>query len=525
MSPVKNRRRVLCVFPRFSPCFASFHHAFPFFPGTVAFMPPQGILTIAAYLPAEWDVRVVDENVFPVTEDDAAWADVVMTSGMHVQRRRMAEIAELAHRHGKLAVAGGSSVSACPEYHSTYDLLQVGELGDSTDAIVARLDASLDPPDAQEVYTTDVRLDLDSFPIPAYEKVPLGSYMVQNIQWSSGCPYTCEFCDIPELYGRKPRTKSIPRLLAELDAIMAQRPAGGIWFVDDNLIGNKPAAKELLRALIGWQERHGYVLRLSGEATINMAQDEELLELMREAWFTDMYVGIESASMDTLATISKRQNTRTPLLDAIRTVNRYGIELSAGIIFGFDNDGPETGRNAIRFIEESGIPLVVLNVLYALPRTPLWRRLEKEGRLIPNAEAEESNVVFKLPQDTIVGMFREAVDAAYNVDALYRRFRYQSEHTWPNRKKLPLSRYPLSSPTVQMGLRAMGRVCWDIGMRGDYRGRFWRIAFDLAREGHLEHLVYMGAMGHHFIRYRDDILAGRIHSSTFSHKEGRLATG
>jgi radical SAM superfamily enzyme YgiQ (UPF0313 family) len=517
-----HRRKVLCVFPGFSPCFASFHHAFPFFPGTVAFMPPQGILTVAAYLPKEWEVRVVDENVRALTGDDLEWADVVMTSGMHVQRRRMAEIAGLAHRHGKIAVAGGSSVSACPEYHPDFDLLQIGELGDSTDLIVARLDASVDRPREQERYETVKRLELDAFPIPAYDKVPLASYLVQNIQWSSGCPYTCEFCDIPELYGRKPRSKSIPRLLAELDAIMAQNPAGGIWFVDDNLIGNKNAAKDLLRALIGWQERTGYLLRLTGEATINMAQDEELLELMREAWFTDMYCGIESASMDTLATISKRQNTRSPLIDSIRTINKYGIELSAGIIFGFDNDGPDTGEKAIRFVEESGIPLVVLNVLYALPRTPLWRRLEAEGRLIPNAEAEESNVVFTLPQDTIVSMFRQSVDALYNVDALYSRYRWQAEHTWPNRKKLPLSRYPLSSPTVRMGLRAMGRVAWDIGVRGNYRRKFWDVATEMTRGGNFEHLVYMGAMGHHFIRYREDILAGRIRASTFSHREGVL---
>lgn len=515
-------RKVLCVFPAFSPCFASFHHAFPFFPGTVAFMPPQGILTIAAYLPKEWEVRVLDENIRPLTDEDVAWADVVMTSGMHIQRRRMAEISAIAHTHGKITVAGGSSVSACPEYHPDFDILQIGELGDATDVIIARLDQSVERPRVQERVETVNRLDINDFPIPAYDKVPLAAYLVQNIQWSSGCPYTCEFCDIPELYGRKPRAKSIPRLLAELDVIMAQNPAGGIWFVDDNFIGNKPAAKELLRALIGWQQKTGYLLRLTGEATINMAQDEELLELMREAWFTDMYCGIESASLDTLASISKRQNTRTPLLESIRTINKYGIELSAGIIFGFDNDGPDTGERAVAFVRESGIPLVVLNVLYALPRTPLWRRLEKEGRLIPNADAEESNVVFKLPQETIVSMFRDSVDALYNVDDLYARYRYQAENTWPNRKKLPLSRYPLTSPTVRMGLRAMGRVAWELGARSNYRRKFWNVAWEMTREGQLEHLVYMGAMGHHFIRYREDILSGSIPSSTFSHREGVL---
>lgn len=229
MAPnVKNTRRILCVFPRFSPCFASFHHAFPFFPGTVAFMPPQGILTIAAYLPKKWQVRVIDENATPLTAADIRWADAVMVSGMHVQRRRMAEIAELAHAAGKIAIAGGSSVSGCPEYHPDFDLLQVGELGDSTDDIIAYLDATTERPKAQQVFTTQKRLEIDDFPIPAYDKIDLHKYMVLNIQWGSGCPFTCEFCDIPELYGRRTRTKSVPRLLAELDTIMRQRPVGGI---------------------------------------------------------------------------------------------------------------------------------------------------------------------------------------------------------------------------------------------------------------------------------------------------------
>ena len=520
---VRNARKVLAVFPRFSPCFASFHHAFPFFPGTTAFMPPQGILTVAAYLPSSWQVRVVDENVSPLTREDLEWADAVLVSGMHVQRRRMAEIAQLAHAAGKLAIAGGSSVSGCPEYHPDFDLLQIGELGDSTDEIIRYLDDTTERPPEQLVFTTSKRLDIDDFPIPAYDKVNLHAYMVLNIQWGSGCPFTCEFCDIPELYGRKTRTKSIPRLVAELDALMAQRPVGGIWFVDDNLIGDKKAAKKLMPHLIEWQGRTNYQMRLTGEATINLAEDPDLLEQMREAYFTDMFLGIETPDLDTLKTISKRQNTRQPILESIATLNRYGIEVATGIIFGFDGETEDHAERAIRFVEASNIPIAVLNVLYALPRTPLHRRLSAAGRL-RDEEVGGSNIVFEQPNEVIAAQLRRAVDELYNPRAVYSRFHHQARHTYPNRKSLPLSRFPLSSPAVRFGATALSRVLWRIGARSNHKREFWKIARELTQEGRIDHLLYIGAMGHHFTRYREDVLAGRIAESTFSHREGAMAS-
>lgn len=516
---VRNRRNILCVFPRFTPCFASFHHAFPFFPGTVAFMPPQGMLTIAAYLPTAWGVRVVDENVAPMTRADLEWADVVMVSGMHVQRSRMAEIAVLARKAGKLTVAGGSSVSGCPEYHPDFDILQSGELGDATDTIIARIDESLERPAIQEIYTTQRRVEIDDFPIPAYDKIDLTAYMVLNIQWGSGCPFTCEFCDIPELYGRRTRTKSIPRLIAELDAIMKQRPVGGIWFVDDNLIGDKKAAKVLMPHLIDWQGRNNYQMRLTGEATMNLAEDEDLLGAMKEAYFTDMFLGIETPNAETLKLISKRQNTRRPIIDNIDTLNRYGIEVAGGIIFGFDGEDEGHADRAIEFVRQSNIPLVVLNVLYALPRTPLWRRLEKEGRL-RDEEIGGSNIRFELPNEVVAQQFRRAVDELYHVDALYSRYRHNARATWPNRKNLPLSRFPLTSPATRFGIKAMSRVAMGIGMKSSYRRKFWQIGYELIRDGRPDHLLYVGAMGHHLMSYRDDVMTGRIAESTFSHREG-----
>lgn len=513
-------KRILCVYPRFNPGFASFHHSFQFFPGAQAFMPPQGILTIAAYAERRFEVRLIDENVTALTEADIAWADAVFVSGMHPQRRRMAQIARQARAMGKLAVAGGPSVSGCAEYHPDFHILHVGELGDATDRLFDLIEASCARPAQQIVLTTQEKTPIEDFPIPAYHLLDLKQYMILSIQWSSGCPFNCEFCDIPELYGRRPRYKSAPRLLRELDEIMKQNPVGAIMFVDDNLIGNRKAAKELMPHLIDWQQRTGYQVRFTGEASIDLAGEDELLALMREAHFTDLFVGIESADRDTLVAISKKQNVRMPLLDAVRKLNSYGIEISSGIIFGFDSDGTDTADKAIAFVEQTQVPIIGFNMLYALPSTPLWRRLQKEGRLLPDNEAGESNIRFKLPAETINSMYTAAVENLYAPKALYERFKHNALNTYGNRKKLPMNRYSLASDSVKYGLKAMGRVLWKIGVRSAYRREFWKLAWVLLKNGHMDQLVYAGAMGHHFIQFRNDILAGRVRLSTFSHREG-----
>lgn len=513
-------RRVLCVYPLVAPCFASFHHSFPFFPGAKAFMPSQGILTIAAYAERRFEVRVVDENARPLTDEDLDWADAVFVSGMHPHKKRMAQIARRAKAAGRLTVAGGPSVSGMPSYHPDFHVLHVGELGDATDLLMDMIAADAPPPSEQIILKTSKKLAIEDFPIPAYHLVDLTQYLVLSVQWSSGCPYTCEFCDIPELYGRNPRFKSPERLVRELDAIMAQQPVGAVWFVDDNLVGNRKAAASLMPHLIDWQKRSGYKLRLAGEASIDLAHEDKLLEMMRDAWFTDMFVGIESADRDTLASISKRQNLRKPILESVQRLNQAGIELSTGVIFGFDNDGPDTADKAINFVRETGIPIVGFNLLYALPSTPLWRRLEREGRILPDEEADESNIQFKLPREQVFEMYRQAVDVLYSPAELYGRFRHNAVHTWPNRLQLPLSRYPIDSPAVRQGLMSTAKVLWKIGAQAEYRGDFWRLARDLVKTRGIDQLVYSGALGHHFIQFRDDILQGRVRLSTFSHREG-----
>jgi len=500
-------RRILCVFPRYTRSFGTLHHAYPLIRGVKAFMPPQGILIIAAYLPREWQVRFVDENIAPATEADYRWADAVFISGMHVQRQHIRKINKRAHASGKLTVLGGASVSACAEWYSDVDILHVGELGDATDRLVARLREDIARPAEQEVYTTVERLELTQFPLPAYHLLNLNDYFLGSVQFSSGCPFRCEFCDIPELYGRNPRLKTPRQVTQELDVLLSRGNPGAVYFVDDNFIANPKAAMELLAELVRWQKERGYPIQFACEATLNLAQMPAALELMREAYFCTVFCGIETPNEKALLAINKSQNTRQPLLEAIRALNSYGLEVVSGIIIGLDTDTPETGRQVREFIQAAGIPMATVNMLHALPKTPLWRRLEAAGRIVRDPQ-RESNVEFLLPYETVAGMWLECITKAYTPDAIYSRFEYQMEHTFPYRKEPPASSARLNPRNVWKGLRILGRIFWHVGLRSDYRARFWRVAFPALLKGRIESLIHAAAVSHHMILFARECARG-----------------
>ncbi|MGH7264211.1 MAG: B12-binding domain-containing radical SAM protein, partial [Candidatus Rokuibacteriota bacterium] len=493
-------RRVLCVSPRYAPSFGTFQYAYPFFGGRVrAFMPPQGLLVVAAYLPARWEVRFVDENVRDLTGADLRWADVVCVSGMHVQRPYIAEIVRRAHAAGRPVALGGPSASACPEYYPEVDLLHVGELGDATDRLIEHLDRHPGRPGRQLRFETTERLALHDFPAPAYDLVAIRRYFIASVQFSSGCPYTCEFCDIPELYGRNPRLKPPARLLAELDRIAAAG-ATSVYFVDDNFVGNQKAALELLPHLIAWQVENRYPLRLHCEATLNLARNERLLGLMREAGFITVFCGVETPEAHALRFISKAQNLQLPILEAIRRFNAHGMEVVAGIILGLDTDTEDTAERVLAFVEASSIPVLTINLLYALPKTPLWRRLAAEGRLLPDGDGE-SNVAFKLPYEAVIAAWARCVTGAYEPAAVYRRFRHNHGHTFPNRLPFPANRRRASWRNLLDGVGILSRVVWRIGVRGDYRRVFWTTALPALRAGKIEELIHTAIVSHHLIEF------------------------
>ena len=512
-------RRILCVFPHYEPSFGTFEHAYHLTDNTKAFMPPQGLLTIAAYLPPHWEARFVDENMGRATDADFEWADAVFVSGMHIQRRQIDDINRRAHAHDRITVLGGPSVSACPENYPAFDVLHCGELGDATDAIIAMLGDSVARPAKQLVMKTKVRRELSQFPMPAYELAQIPNYMLGTIQFSSGCPYKCEFCDIPGLYGRVPRLKTPEQICAELDKLLAQGVTGSIYFVDDNIIGNRKAIKELLPHLIAWQKRNGYAVAFACEATLNIARSPDVLAMMREAAFDAVFCGIETPEPDALIQIDKGHNMVMPILDAVKIINSHGIQVVSGIILGLDSDTAESGTKVLNFIEKSGIPMLTINLLQALPQTPLWDRLEKAGR-IDERDDRESNVHFMMPYDDVLGMWRECMEKAYEPAVLFERYRHQLAATWPHRIPKPNSPQRTNGRMIKKGLTILAKLLWYVGIKGDggYRGTFWKFALPLLARGKIEALLNYGLPAHHLIMFAREACAGRGNASHYSAK-------
>jgi hopanoid C-2 methylase len=517
------KRRILCVFPRYSPSFGTFEHSYPLTDGVRAFMPPQGLLVIAAYLPADWQVRFIDENMKAATDADFEWAEAVFVSGMHIQRRQMNDICRRAHAFDLPVALGGPSVSACPDYYPSFDYLHVGELGDATDRLIARLAQDTTRPEQQVVLKTEERVEMSKFPVPAYELAEIERYFIGSIQYSSGCPYQCEFCDIPGLYGRNPRLKTPEQVIAELDKLMECGLSGSVYFVDDNFIGNRKAALDLLPHLVEWQQRNGFRIRLSCEATLNIAKRPEILALMREAYFVTIFCGIETPDPEALKAISKDHNMMVPIMDAIKTLNSYGMEVVSGIILGLDTDTPETGRHLLDFIEQSQIPLLTINLLQALPKTPLWDRLAREGRLIEDDE-RDSNVKFRLPYEHVVTSWRNCMKNAYQPEKLYERFQHQVEHTFPNRRQLPAGARVVTWRDVKRGLTMLFRIIWKVGIGGDYKRVFWRFAVARLARGDIEAVIAVALISHHLIMFSRAASGGLQNASNYSTRLREAAT-
>jgi radical SAM superfamily enzyme YgiQ (UPF0313 family) len=516
MTATSNRiaRRILLVFPRYTPSFGTFQYAYPIM-GVQAFMPPQGLLVIAAALPPHWQLRFVDENIRPAAEADFEWCEAVFVSGMHIQRDQIDDLRRRAQAHGKAAVLGGPSVSACPHYYPDFDYLHVGEMGDATDTLIQMLERDPARPAAQIVLTTAVRRDLAEFPLPAYELCPLDKYLMGSIQFSSGCPYECEFCDIPALYGRNPRLKTPEQIVAELDKMRRHGLSNAVYFVDDNFIGNRRAVLGLLPALIDWQKRHGYPLTLACEATLNIAKRPEILTLMREAKFETVFCGIETPEPEALRAMSKAHNMMMPLLESVEILNSYGLEVVSGIIMGLDTDTLDTGEAVLAFVEQSRIPVLTINLLQALPRTKLWDRLAREGRLVEDDDGLESNVRFRLPYPSVVAMWRDAVARAYDPAALFARYEHQIRTTYPRRLNPPRR---VTGKMVRQGLGILTRLLITAGLRSPYRRAFWRFAWPLLKRGDIERVIAVGMVAHHLIMFAEEAVSGRQNASFYSRK-------
>jgi radical SAM superfamily enzyme YgiQ (UPF0313 family) len=339
---------------------------------------PLGLITVAAMLPKNWTVRLIDCNTQPFGDDDLAWADVVFTGGMLPQQADTLRLIELCRAAGKPVVVGGPDPTSSPHVYERADFRVLGEAEGVLDEFITAWDSGA----RSGTFTAPkFQADVTKTPVPRFDLLNVSDYLYLGVQYSRGCPFTCEFCDIIELYGRVPRTKTNAQMFIELETLYQMGYRGHLDFVDDNFIGNKKSLRLFLPELAEWQRAHGYPFEFSTEASVNLADDPELLDLMGAANFFGIFVGIESPDPATLVAMRKKQNTRRNIAESIHKIYAAGMLVTAGFIVGFDNEKVSMAEAMIDFIEEAAIPVAMVGLLYALPNTQLTRRLEREGRL------------------------------------------------------------------------------------------------------------------------------------------------
>src|SRR5260370_30952421 len=376
--------KVLMIFPRFNADSFWNYRATCELKGARYQAAPLGLITVSAVHPHAWEVRLVNRNTDTLTEADLEWADLVMTGGMLFQQPDALRIIEMCRTRGRPVVVGGPDVTSTPDIYGSANFQVLGEAEEIMEDFVAAVPSGA----WQGVFQAQMgQTDVTRSPTPRFDLLKLEDYLHVGIQFSRGCPFNCEFCDIIELYGRVPRTKANDQILAELDALYALGYRGHVDFVDDNLIGNKKALKKFLPDLQRWLNRKSFPFEFSTEASINLADDSELLSALAAANFFAIFVGIESPDTDTLVLMREKQNTRRSLQESIYKIYDAGIFVFAGFSVGFDSEKGNTAQGMIECIEDTAIPVCTVGLLYALPATQLGRRLLLEGRLFPGYDA------------------------------------------------------------------------------------------------------------------------------------------
>ena len=510
--------RALLLYPRYPKTFWSYDQILALVKRR-ALMPPLALVTVAALLPKEWELKLIDCNVRDVTADEWDWADVVMLTAMIVQRRDFRALVNEAKRRGKPVVVGGPYATSLPNEAAAagadYLVLDEGELTIPPFLEALERDARAGWPvqDAQVFRAGDAKPDVTTSPVPRFELLDLDAYDTMAVQFSRGCPFLCEFCDIITLYGRRPRTKTPAQMLRELDALYRLGWRRSVFLVDDNFIGNKRAVKALLAELHTWQRQHDYPFGFETEASVDLAADADLLTAMVACNFDAVFIGIETPDEDSLRLVRKHQNTRRALIDSVETLTRSGLRVMAGFIVGFDNEQPGAGRRIIRFIEDTAIPTALISLMQALPNTALWQRLEREGRLRADGDGNQTTLMNFLPTRPVnevaaeyVQAFTDAYEPTRYLDRTYRYFLRLGPPVQARRNTRVSGWRGLLRWTRDRvrEVRALAIVCWRQGVRRATRRRFWHhlIAIAVRKPHLLPQYVTVCAHNEHFLEYR-----------------------
>ncbi|MBK9517736.1 MAG: B12-binding domain-containing radical SAM protein [Anaeromyxobacter sp.] len=501
--------RALLVQPRSPVTYWSYEHSLPFV-GKATTLPPLGLVTLAAHLPERWDLRLRDLNVAPLTEADLAWSEVVLLSGMLVQADSMQEVLRRARAAGRRTVVGGPAAAGSPGLFDLADHLFLGEAEGRLDLLVRTLEAPGTSPPRLLSPAGDDRPDLALARVPRFDLLEVTRYANQALQYSRGCPFHCEFCDIVELYGSVPRVKTTAQVVAELDAVYARGARGALFFVDDNFVGNRREVARLLPVLRAWQAQHGFPFEFLTEASVDLATHPELVAGMVAAGFSAVFLGIETPSREALGQAGKTQNLRMPQERAVEDLTVAGLEVFAGFIVGFDSDQPDIFERQLEFISSLPIPRAMVGVLTALPGTRLWRRLEQEGRLRPDTAASgdafaRPNFQPAMDERTLLLGYRRLLAALFDADGYYAR---AARHLALTAFRPGAAAYG----SAVDGATALARAVWRIGLRGPRRAHFWRLLAAARRRGlaAVPRAITLAIVGESLIRYTQEVVLPRL---------------
>ncbi len=484
--------RVLLAYPSTPDTFWSFKHVLRLISKKAAF-PPLGLLTVAALLPRDWELRLVDLNVEPLRDEQIRWADYVMISAMLVQRASVEEIAHRCAALGKPVIAGGPLFTTSHDSFPQIGHFVLGEAEDVIESLVQDMEAG----NVRRWYEAPGRPDITRVPAPRWDLVDPRHYATMAVQFSRGCPHDCEFCDIVIMNGRHPRTKSPGQLIGELEALLQRGWRGMVFVVDDNFIGDKKRTKELLREMVRWRQGADSPEGFLTEASLNLADDPELCRLMVEAGFRKVFVGIETPSLESLSECHKLQNQRRDLLQAVKTIQRAGLQVMGGFIVGFDSDPNDIFERQFEFIQRSGVVTAMVGLLTALPKTRLYQRLLKEGRIVAESSGNNTeaalNFTPRLDRRFLESGYRKLMTTLYEPKAYYSRIRTFLQEYRPPNQRLGLSHRDLL--TVVKSL-------WLLGVRQTGRALYWRLLWStlLRSPRQFRHAIELAILGHHFRR-------------------------
>jgi radical SAM superfamily enzyme YgiQ (UPF0313 family) len=484
--------RILLVYPQNPDTFWSFKHVLRFVSKRSTF-PPLGLLTIAAMLPSDWQLKLVDLNVERLKDSDLRWADYVMISAMIIHKQSVHDIVARCTALMKPVIAGGPLFTTG---HDAFPAIQHFVLGEAED-VMPQLVADMSAGTLQPQYSPTDRPDIKRVPAPRWDLINFKHYVTMAVQFSRGCPYDCEFCDIIIMNGRVPRTKAHAQLIAELDALRLQGWKDMVFIVDDNFIGDKNRTKALLRELIAWRERVQPSMGFFTEASVNLADDTELCDLMVKAGFKKVFVGIETPSAESLQECHKVQNRGRDLVETVKTLQRAGLEVMGGFIVGFDSDRQDVFKEQFDFIQRSGVVTAMVGLLSALPQTKLYHRLKQEGRLVADATGNNTEAVLnfkpRLNREFLQSGYRDLMKRLYEPKAYYQRIRTFLKHHRPSGPRLRLS---------PSDVKAFLKSLWLLGIWDRNRHTYWRFFWStlLRRPGQLRYAIELAIIGYHFRR-------------------------